>query len=169
MTEDVVTPMLYSLADALEIDIVRDGPTRLKGSRKAVMKVFKGYSPTVVSSVFDSIVDTSTATGMIGVCVQVWGNLNVMCLNDNRAQKLSLFVYDRTKVAQNSDPFGAFWSRKHTYAFLGPCIKGVYWRSVYETKWVKLEQGPTLLRLYNDMRKKGKDSNTAYTAMWGDL
>ena len=167
MSEDEVTPMLYSLVDALEIDIVRDGPTRLKGSRKAVMEVFEGYSPTVVSSVFESIVDASA--GMIGVCVQVWGNLNVMCLNDNRAQKLSLFVYDRTKVVQNSDPFGAFWSRKHTYAFLGPCIKGVYWRSIYETEWVKMEQGTTALHRYNDMRKSDYDSSIAYRAMWGDL
>ena len=167
MSAEEVTSMLYSLADALEIDIVLDGPTHLKGSRKAVMQVFEGYSPTVVSSVFDSIIDDSA--GMIGVCVQVWGNLNIMCLNDRRAQKLSLFVYDRTKVVQGSDPFGAFWSRKNTYAFLGPCIKGVYWRSIYDTEWAKMEQGTTALHLYNDMRKKGTDSDTSYMAMWGDL
>ena len=168
MSADEVTSMLYSLGDALEIDIVRDGPTHLKGSRKAVMQVFEGYSPTVVSSVFDSIIDD--AAGMIGVCMQVWGNLNIMCINDRRAQKLSLFVYDRTKVAAHGrKPFGAFWSRQNTYAFLGPCIKGIYWRSIYDTEWTKMKQGTTALQLYNDMREKGTDSNTAYTAMWGDL
>lgn len=166
MREDTLIPMLYSLADALEIDIARDGPCNLKGSRKSVMEVFEGYSPTVVSSVIDSIVDD--AAGMVGVCVQVWGNLCVVCLNDRRAQIISLFVYDRTKATPDTYAFSGFWSREECYAFLGPCIKGIYWRSVYDTKWAKLEQGPTLLRLYNDMRKKGTDASTAYMAMWGD-
>lgn len=156
--------MLTAMADALEIDITPDGPCRIKGSRKAVMEVFEGYSPTVVSSVFDSIIDSSA--GIIGVCIQVWGNLNIMCINDRHAQLLTLFVYDRTKVTKESPPFGAFWSRRHTYKWLEGCTKGIYSRSIYDTVWTKLESGTQRLSSYNYNRSHDISAGAACDEMW---
>lgn len=164
--KDTTKPMLFSLADALEIDLQVTHLAELTGSSKKIMEVFEGYSPTVVTSVIDSLVDEHN--GVIGVCVQIWGNLNVMCINDSRSQLLSLYVYDRSKIVKGSFPFDTFWSRQHTYKFLGSCVKGVYSRSIYDTVWAKLEKGPSALRIYNDMRQKGIDADTAYMAMWGD-
>lgn len=166
MREEETKSMLLALADALEINMKLVGLTELEGSSKRVMEVFEGYSPTVVSTVLASLVDEHN--GVMGVCIQIWGNLNVMCINDRRSQTLTLYVYDRSKVVKDSFPFSTFWSRLDTYKFLGPCVKGIYSRSVYDTVWKKLEQGPSRLRLYNDMRHKNTDADTAYMAMWGN-
>lgn len=165
MSEDTLKPMIYSIADALEIDLIRRG-NHLEGKRKVVMAVFEGYSPTVVTNVIDSIIDDHN--GVIAVCVQIWGNLNVLCVNDKQAQNLTLFVYDRSKIKKGSSPFDTFWSRQKTYRFLGPCIKGIYHRSVFDTVWTLMEDGPSKLRIYNDMREKGMTANSSYMAMWGD-
>ena len=167
MKQKLLTPMVYDLADALEIDMKVDyskSPQgKLYGTRTGVITVFEGYSPTVITEVITSAI----YEGLIAVCVSIWGNLNVMCINDG--SMLSLFVYDRSKVVSGSVPFSKDWSRQHTYKFLDSCIKGVYWRYVSDPNWTKLDKGVTKLRLYNDMRYKNTDSNTAYMAMWGDL
>lgn len=166
-----LTPMIYTLADALEIDMNLDfnGTTtgKLRGSNHVTMEVFEGYSPTVVSEITDTIIDKPA--GIIAVCARIWGNLSVMCINDNQTQNLSLYVYDKSKVVADSSPWIKRWSREHAYKYLGPCIKGIYWRPTVETKWNKLSKGSALLKTYNDMRKSGYDSGIAYRAMWGAL
>lgn len=165
MREELITPILYSLADALELDLKLDFSERAQGTihgkRNARMLVFSGYSPLVATEIVDSIVYDA----LVGVCVRIWGNLHVMCIYESST--LTLFVYDRSKVKKKSRPFSKYWSRKHTYGYLGSCCKGIYSRSAFDTKWEKLDQGTTKLGLYNDMRKAGVDSRTAYAAMWG--
>lgn len=166
MMDTTTIPMIYELGDALELDFTVIAKNKLRGERKVYLEVFEGYSPTVVTEVLDSIIDIPV--GIVAVCMRIWGNLNIMCINDKKTNILSLYVYDRSKVFAKSTPWVSRWSREHAYRFLAPCIKGIYWRSVFENTWHKLDKGPTKLHLYNELCKKGAGASAAYITMWGD-
>ncbi len=160
-----LTPMIYSIADALEIDMRVDYSQstrgKLSGKRNVVMEVFEGYSPTVVTEVLESqVYDVSVVA-----TVRIWGNLCLMIINDKYTQMLTLFVYDKSK-APKGKPFEKFWSRKHTYKWLDNSIKAIYSRSVFDTKWTKLESGTQRLSSYNYNRKHNISASAAYDEMW---
>jgi len=162
-----LTPMLYALGDSAGMDVgFNVKVSKIHGNRKGIMEVFEGYSPTVVTEITHSIVDMSS--GIVAICVRVWGNLNVLIIYDSRMRYQSMYVYDKSKVREDSTPWDSRWSRKHTYKFLESCVKGIYWKSEGGLTWTKLEQGVTRLGVYNDMRKKGATASAAYITMWGD-
>lgn len=163
MNKEQLRPLLYPIADALAINLVFEG-VKVNGSRKAVYDVFEGYSPTVIASVIDSLVDG--INDIVAVTVQIWGNLNVMCILDNRQAMISLFVFDRAKIPTDLAPFGQFWSRQNTYSWLEGSCKAIYSRPIHDTEWVKLEAGPKKLKDYNEARYKGERAKVAYEAMW---
>lgn len=179
MIDETGNQMGYVIADVLGMDIVLSDET-ITGSCKRVMEVFEGYSPTVVSEITDSLVDD--ANGIYGACARIWGNLSVLVVNEQKTQRVTVFVYDRSKAPQHESPFGdgRYWSRKCCYAWLGSCCKHIYYRDVWDSEWSTLKAGATKLRKYNNMRKgtklrkyndigKGHSCSTreAYTAMWG--
>lgn len=159
--------VLYALADAVEINLVMNDKA-FSGSRKAVMELFEGYSPTVISSIDEALMDENSETA--AVRMQVFGNLGLVVVAENRTSTLSLFVIDRSKAPKEA----AFqkpksWSRQELYLWLEVCTKAVYSRSLYDTVWAKLPNGIGKLKAYNEDRKAGVKAKEAHTRMWYDV
>ncbi len=167
MSNDKLQSMLYPLADALEMDLAVES-FKITGSRKGVYEVFEGYSPTVVAQVKDSLIDEMN--GISAVVIQVWGNLNIMMISEDRKSLLTLFVFDRAKAPDPKymNPWQGFWSRKDCYKWLEPSCQAIYSRSIFDTVWAKLPEGMKRLRLYNSARNQGASSGQAYKAMWDE-
>jgi hypothetical protein len=117
----------------------------------------------IVSTVVDSFIDETHR--MAGVVVHVWGNLNVLVICDHRANMMTLFVLDKTKMPKTK-PFAPFWSRLHTYEWAEFATKAIYYRSVANTKWHKLPDGVNRLNTYNYRRKHHETVADAYDEMW---
>jgi len=169
MIDSELKPMLFALADALDMDLAVDD-WAITGARKAVYDLFEGYSPTVVSTITDSLIDESNR--VVAVCLQVWGKLGLVMVNESNTQTLSLFVYDRVKVPSSRKcvPWAGFWSRKMLYYWLEDSCKAIYHRSVYDTEWHKLENGTAKLKEYNASRDHDTlTAKEAYVVMWGEL
>ena len=153
---------LFSLADALEMNLnARDG--NITGTTKADIELFEGYSPTIISSIENSLMDYTNQ-----VCAaegQIWGNLGFVCVVEDTASRISFFVIDRSKRMKMA-PWGTSWSRKLLYEWLEPCVKAVYDRSVFDTEWELLEGGPARIKKYNEARASGAKAKEAYELVW---
>jgi len=165
MTEE--KHMLYPLADALSMDfsLVED---RLKGNKKTKMDLFEGYSPTIVSSIVRSL--THFSYGVTGVLLQVWGNLHVVLVNEDKTKQLFLFVLDRSKMREAFPKSELFennkWSRGDLYLLMEPGLKAIYYRSSYNTQWKRLGNDKQRLKAYNAARREGKDATVAWDIFW---
>lgn len=165
----VIRPLLYSLADALEMDLSVDNLGVLQGTRKGVLELFQDYSPTLCSSVCWSCIDKPM--GVVAADVHVWGKVGVTIVVEEKLDLISLFVTDRNKVTISKDNFpfdSGHWSRRRLYEFVEPGLKAVYYRNLIETDWQQLENGVVRLRTYNQMRSKKLASREAFEYMWGD-
>lgn len=161
MSESIKTK-LYALADALEMRLVhRDGA--IMGEAKTDLSLFPGYSPTIISSIEESLVDYTNGT--VAVEGQIWGNLGFVCVVEETANRISFFVIDRSKRFKHP-PWGHSWSRKLLYEWLEPCVKAVYDRSVFDTEWELLEGGPKRIKAYNKARAGGAKAREAYDLVW---
>ena len=165
MNMEFFKPMIYNLCDSLETDVTFNGH-RIQGKACREIPLFEGYSPQVSSEITDSLLDPY---GIAAVCVRIWGNLAVLIVNERKTDRLTLFVYNRAKVRPGSKPWVDCWSRRKVYDFLGPCCKAIYHRSVFDTEWQVLDQGPQKLSTYNEMREACEGSKDSYLAMWGAL
>jgi len=165
MTEE--KQMLYPLADALDMDfsLVAD---RLKGNRKTKMDLFEGYSPTIVSTIVRSL--THFSYGVTGILLQVWGNLHIAIINEDKTKQLTLFVLDRAAMKRVNPKTGLFedntWSRGDLYRLMEPGLKAVYYRSSYNTEWKKLSNGTQRLKAYNAARRDGHSASAAWDIFW---
>lgn len=160
---DTIKTKLYALADALEMRLVyRDG--KIDGQAKSDMELFAGYSPTIISSIEESLVDHTNS--VVAVEGQIWGNLGFVCVVEDFANRISFFVIDRSKRPPTVAPWGHSWSRKELYAWLEYSCKAVYDRSVFDTEWELLENGPAKLKAYNRAREAGKKAKEAYELVW---
>lgn len=154
---------LFSLADALEMRLVaRDG--EINGTVKMDIDLFQDYSPTIISSIEDSLIDYTNQ--VVAVEGQIWGNLGFVCIVEDTASRISFFVIDRSKRYKKERAFTNTWSRKYTYEWLAKCCKAVYDRSVFDTEWELLEGGPKKLRDYTNARKDGAKAKEAYELVW---
>ena len=128
--------LIFPLADALEIDLRVMESKELVGSKSTRLKLFEGYSPTVVSTVLDSLVDNYNKVS--GVYMQIWGNLNIVLINQDKFALLELYILDRSKLKKNSGPFHMNqWSEDLCQAFMKPGLKAKYFRQAYEIDWQK--------------------------------
>ena len=165
MTEHM-KPILFALADAMEIDLYVEDYA-FTGSRKAVLELFEGYSPTIVSNIENSLYSQSSK--IVAAQVHVFGNVGVIAVVEEQKHHVSLFVYDRSK-APKGEPWDYGWSRRVLYKWLGPCCKAVYHRSMFDKDWHRLEKGLAKLRTYNKQREnKEVSSREADACMWGDI
>jgi hypothetical protein len=171
MSEDkLLRPLLNAAADALGMDLrprVTLHDQGVTGSRKCVLELFEGYSPTIVSSIEDCMIDK--ANSLVAIKVHIFGNVGAILLVEGRQSHLSLYVYDRSKTPENSNcaPWDSFWSRKKLYYWLGDCVRSVYHRSLFDDTWEELPQGRARVRKYNDNRDRERVSSTeAYRIFW---
>ena len=162
MIKENVKPIFYALADALEMDLTAD-LFAIKGERKTVYEVFESYSPTVVAKITESLVDAQNE--VLAVIVQVWGNLQVLVITEAQTQRISLFVLDRSKI-DGGKPFGNFWSRKQTYAWLETSCQAVYSRYIFDDEWIPLPGAKQRLIEYNKARKNNEKSGYAHNTFW---
>jgi len=161
-------PMLYPLADALEMKFTVEADGRLAGSSKNTLDLFEGYSPTIVSRIVNSL--THFSYGVTGVVIQVWGNLHVVLVNEDQFKQLTLFVIDRSKIpTEDRDLFaGNKWSRKDLYRLVEPGLAAIYYRCSYETKWKRMENCKQRLRAYNAARREGQGAKQAWEIFWDE-
>ena len=131
-------PYLFPLADALEIDLrITSTPGELLGQKSTRLELFGGYSPTVVSTVLASVVDTYESVS--GVYMQIWGNLYIVLVYEEKCNTVKLFILDRSKLEKNSLPwYGNKWSRDVCYTHMAPGLKAVYSRHVSQQKWTEV-------------------------------
>jgi hypothetical protein len=158
---DEMTPTLYSLADAIEIDLIM-GEHDFAGSRKAVLELFEGYSPTVISSIEESLYDDRNSVA--AARIQIFGHLGLVVVAEYSTCRLTTFVIDRGKAKGKA--FGKTWSRKNLYEWLEVCTKAVYHRNTYDTVWEKLDNGVGRLKEYNKQRDSGRTAREAHDEMW---
>jgi len=160
---------LYPLTDGLEMGLTI-GDDGLEGTKTTEIDLFEGYSPTIVSTVIESL--THFSYDVVGVLVQVWGNLHIVMVNEEIHKRLLLFVLDKGRIneAYPKEAFfpGNKWSRKNLYRVMGPGVKAIYHRCSYDDNWEKLENGPEKLRKYNEARGQNMDSNMAWNLFWGE-
>lgn len=163
MTEQ--RPMLYPLADALEMEfrITKDG---LEGTRKTAIELFEGYSPTICSTILESLTDFEY--GVIGIYMQIWGNLHVAIINEDQYKQLTLFVVDRSKMAKRVVfPPNTKWSRKRAYAALGGGTVAIYHRGSYDDDWKRMENAVARLKKYNSDRVENRPARESFNDFWG--
>lgn len=164
ITEDM-KPLVFALADAIETDIATgaQGAHSFAGSRKAVLELFEGYSPTVLSGIDNSLYDPGNA--LAAVDQHIFGNVGAITVVEGRQSTIHCFVYDRSKRPE-AEPWGNFWSRKDLYKWLEVPVKAIYERSIFDTEWKPLEGGRMQLHEYCKARARGDKSREAYNAMW---
>lgn len=155
---------LFTLADALEMNMNVRGDGTLTGSAKIDLDLFQDYSPTIITSIEESLIDY--VNNVIVVEGQIWGNLGFVCIVEDTKSRISFFVIDRSKRYKNKSPFGDRWSRQWTYQWLAKCCKAVYDRSVFDTEWDLLEGGPKKLKDYTKARADGAKAKEAYGIVW---
>ena len=168
ITEDM-KPLVFALADAIETDIATgaQGAHSFAGSRKAVLELFEGYSPTILSGIDNSLYDPGNSVAAVDQ--HIFGNVGAITVVEGRQSTIHCFVYDRSKRPDNSNctPWDNFWSRKRLYFWLEDCCKAIYHRSIFDTEWTQLENGRVKLKTYNEARDKGTLRNSAcYRQMW---
>ncbi len=128
------TALVCPLADALEIDLRVLDSKELVGVKTTSLELFEGYSPKVVSTVLESLLDNYAKVA--GVYMQVWGNLNIVLIHQEASSLLELFILDRSKLKKNSGPFHMNqWSQDLCHAFMKPGLKAKYFRQTYEVEW----------------------------------
>ncbi len=155
---------LFALADALDMDLKLKG-FEICGTRKTQLDLFEGYSPNISTSIINSLTDFYN--GVIGVHVQVWGNLNIILLLETRYNKIDLFVLDRSKLVDGFPWTKNQWSREACYRFIESGLKAIYTRIIYDNEWTLVEDGPKRMRRYNLMRENGKSASEAHLA-WNE-
>lgn len=165
MNEDI-KHKLYALADALEIDLSLT-ETGFEGTTKRVLEIFEGYSPTIITSIEHSLIDSTN--DVVGAAGQIWGNVGFVLVVEHIKSRISFFIYDRAKADKGMLPFQPDqWSRKQLYFWLKDCCKAIYHRSMFDIQWQRVNQGPLRLREYDEERQKGATAKEAYNLVWGD-
>ena len=164
ITEDM-KPLVFALADAIETDLQSgaQGAHSFKGSRKAVLELFEGYSPTILSGVDNSLYDPGNSVAAVDQ--HIFGNVGAITIVEGQQSTVHCFVYDRSKRSE-SDPWNNFWSRKDLYKWLECSVKAIYERSIFDTEWKQLENGRMQLHDYCKARTRGDKSREAYNTMW---
>ena len=163
-TEDM-KPLLFALADAIETDLGQVGKFGFTGSRKAVLELFEGYSPTVLSGIEHSLHDQGNS--VVAADQHIFGNVGAITVIEGQQSTVHCFVYDRSKRPEDHKPFDTFWSRKGLYSWLEGPVKAVYYRSLFDTEWKQLPNGRTRLNNYNKAREAGLSTNReCYNEMW---
>lgn len=161
--DNVIKPKLFALADALEMHIDIAGH-KFTGTRKQVLELFNGYSPTIISSIENTLIDEINE--VVAAQGQIWGNVGFVIVVERTRCKVSFFLYDRSKI-----PVGAAWdtnwSRKRLYHWLGGCCVAIYHRSMFDTVWQPLDKGKQRLAAYNQSRDDGVTARHAYEQVWG--
>ena len=162
---DDMKPLLYALADAVETDFIpgASGANAFAGSRKAVLELFEGYSPTVISGIDTSLYDPGNRVAAVDQ--HIFGNVGAVTVVEGRQSTVHCFVYDRSKRPE-LPTFGNFWSRKDLYKWLETPVKAIYHRSIFDTKWEELPEARIRMREYNKARASGDKSRDAYREMW---
>jgi len=164
MNESLV-PLMNALADAIATDFTpgASGANALAGSRKAILELFEGYSPTIISSIDNSLLDPGN--DVVAVDQHIFGNVGAVTIVEGRQSTVHCFVYDRSK-RPDLPTFGNFWSRKDLYKWLETPVKAIYMRSLFDTEWQELPNGRMRLHNYCKARARGDKSRDAYNAMW---
>ena len=77
ITEDM-KPLVFALADAIETDIATgaQGAHSFAGSRKAVLELFEGYSPTILSGIDNSLYDPGNSVAAVDQ--HIFGNVGAI-------------------------------------------------------------------------------------------
>lgn len=168
MSTEEMKPLLFALADAIETDLSTTG-TAFTGSRKAVLELFEGYSPTVISSIERSLWDGLNK--VVAADQHIFGNVGVVTVVEGQQSTVHCFVYDRSKRPENSNclPWpnsGCQWSRKDLYFWLEDSCKAIYHRDLWSEEWKKLEGASAKLKLYNYDRDDGVGAKKAYNRLW---
>lgn len=169
--QGAMKPLMYSLADAIETDLSENiRGSQFTGSRKAVLELFEGYSPTVISSIDHSLWDTLNS--VVAADQHIFGNVGVVTVVEGQQSTIHVFVYDRSK-RPGSEPWdssGRMWSRRELYNWLRYSVKAIYYRDLWSEDWKKLEDGRVLLQQYcKDRGDINYSSKQAYMKMWGNI
>lgn len=173
MSTDIVEemkPLLFALADAIETDLQTNPAQRFTGSRKAVLELFEGYSPTVMSGIDRSLWDS--LNNVVAADQHIFGNIGVVTVVEGTQSTVHCFVYDRSKRSEGegSGPWekdGRTWSRRRLYSWLGNTVKAIYHRDLWSEEWKKLDDGRVRLCQYNDDRDSDSTAKESYNKMWG--
>ena len=161
-------PLLYALADAIETDFNTGarGENSFAGSRKAVLELFEGYSPTILSGIDNSLYDPGNLVAAVDQ--HIFGNVGAITIVEGQQSTVHCFVYDRSKRPENSNckPWGNFWSRKDLYYWLEDSCKAIYHRDLWSETWEPLEGARKRLKKYNGDRDAGLSAKKSYMKMW---
>ena len=168
MNESLI-PLMNALADSIATDFTpgASGANALAGSRKAILELFEGYSPTIISSIDNSLLDPGN--DVVAVDQHIFGNVGAVTIVEGRQSTVHCFVYDRSKRPDNTNctPWDNFWSRKRLYFWLEDSCKAIYHRSIFDTDWEQLPSASTRLKKYGrDRDNINKNSRQAYNSMW---
>lgn len=165
MKEDM-KPLAYALADAIGTDFATgaQGSNSFAGSRKAVLELFEGYSPTVISGIDNSLYDPGNK--VLAVDQHIFGNVGALTIVEGQQSTIHCFVYDRSKRPEGKQPWDSFWSRKMLYEWLDGSCKAIYFRSIFDTQWDELPNGRGRLHQYVLDRKHNGTSRDSYNNMW---
>jgi len=165
---DEMKPLLLSLADAIECDLTQHANERFTGGRKAILELFEGYSPDVVSSITNSLSDGTNH--VVAADQHIFGNVGAVTVVEGQQSSIHVFVYDRSKRPDDgSEPwekFGRTWSRRQLYKWLEPSTKAIYYRDLWQEDWKKLPDGKQRLSSYNYNRERDFGASVAYSEMW---
>ena len=165
---ETMKPLLYALADAAAVDFVpgASGANAFAGSRKGIIELFEGYSPTIISSIENSLYDPGNRVAAIDQ--HIFGNVGAITIVEGQQSTVHCFVYDRSKRPDNTNctPWDNFWSRKRLYFWLEDCCKAIYHRSIFSEDWEELPKARERLKSYNEDRDAGRGSKKSYTRMW---
>jgi hypothetical protein len=166
MIQDDMKPLVFALADAIETDLSPGAQGRhcFAGSRKAILELFEGYSPTIISSIEDSLYDPGNRVAAVDQ--HIFGNVGAITLVEGQQSTVHCFVYDRSKRIEGTMPWNNFWSRKDLYKWLELPVKAIYHRSIFDTEWSELPNGRNRVHEYCKARSRGDKARDAYNAMW---
>lgn len=169
MINEDMKPLVFALADAIETDLAAgaQGGDCFSGSRKAILELFEGYSPTIISGIDNSLYDPGNSVAAVDQ--HIFGNVGAITIVEGQQGTVHCFVYDRSKRPENSNctPWDNFWSRKQLYFWLEHSCKAIYHRSIFDTEWGELKGAKAKLVAYNDARDLGAlSSREAYNNMW---
>lgn len=157
---------LFALADALGMDLQCDPQyDTINGTTKRLIELFEGYSPTICPTIEMGRVCQSA--GVVAAQGQLWGNLGFVMTVEYTNHLVSLFLYDRSKAPDEKPLDNTGWSRRRLYRWLEDSVKAVYYRSVFDDEWYKLDKGPAKIRQYNEARKNQQTAKSAYDLVWG--
>ena len=91
--KEEMKPLAYALADAIGTDFATgaQGSNSFAGSRKAVLELFEGYSPTVISGIDNSLYDPGNK--VLAVDQHIFGNVGAITIVEGQQ---STAASDRT-------------------------------------------------------------------------